>query len=115
MNKEVRNKKLWFSGQSLPEVLTSMLLLGILMMVAYTAMQRGMGLASPVQQEAHAALLREAEWDDFAPGVLEQEVNGRTLRRIIIRLGDSEPIFEVKLQCFAGERLLTEQNRIIRK
>lgn len=108
-------KYIWVQGQGLPEVLTSMLLLGILMMVGYSVMQNGMGLSSPLQQGLHANMLREAVWDEFAPGIQEQELQGRKLKRTIVRLHPSEPVFEVKLECFVGERRLTIQRKIIRK
>ena len=66
-------------------------------------------------QEVHADLLRGMMWEDFAPGKLEREVNGRLLKREIKSLDPIEPIFEVKLQCFIGDRLLIELNHIIRK
>lgn len=108
-------KCVWVQGQGLPEVLTSMLLLGILMMVGYTVLQNGMGLSSPLQQELHAKMLKEAVWEDFTPGKQEQEMKGRLLKRTITRLHPSEPVFEVKLECFVGERRLAIQKKIIRK
>ncbi len=108
-------KKPTLRGQSLPEVLTSMLLLGILMMVAYSALQRGMGMASPAQQYVHAEMLREMMSEDWQSGETEYERKGRLLKRKVICLDEKEGIYEVDVRCFVGEKQVAGYKRIIRK
>jgi len=112
MKNQVANR-LSLSGQSLPEVLTSMLLLGILMLVAYPTMQQAMGLSSPIQQQFQMELMDQLLMEPIESAKLEREVAGRKLIREVLCLSAEEHIFQLEVSCWLDEKVWGKRQIII--